>query len=98
VENAKEVMVGKLQALGKLAADNGCTQSQLSNAWCLKNQDVSTAILGASKVEQLDDTLGALEVYRRMTPELLGQIEEILGNRPTPPLNWRTWQPFAPRR
>jgi aryl-alcohol dehydrogenase-like predicted oxidoreductase len=98
IANNKEVMIGKLQALGKLAADNGCSQTQLSIAWVMKNPDLSSAILGASKVEQLDEALGSMDIYKRMTPELLNQIEEILENRPTPPLNWRTWQPFAPRR
>jgi aryl-alcohol dehydrogenase-like predicted oxidoreductase len=98
IENAKEVMVGKLQALGQLAADNGVTQSQLALAWTMKNPDVSTAIFGSSRISQHDENLGAMDLYRRMTPELLTQIEEILDNRPTPPLNWRTWQPFPPRR
>jgi aryl-alcohol dehydrogenase-like predicted oxidoreductase len=94
----KEEMTAKLQGLGKIAAEVGCSQSQLSLAWILCNKDVSTAILGASKVEQLDDSFGAIEVYKRLTPEVLEQIEATMGTRPETGINWRTWTPLAARR
>jgi aryl-alcohol dehydrogenase-like predicted oxidoreductase len=64
----------------------------------MKNRDVSTCIIGASKIEQHEANLGAFDVYKRLTPEQVERIEAIFDNRPTPQLNWRTWQPFPPRR
>lgn len=46
-------------------------------AWCLKNPNVSTVILGASKVEQLKENLKALDVIEKITPEIKVKIEEI---------------------
>lgn len=58
-------------------------------AWVIKSDDVSTAIMGASRVEQVEQNLGALNVVDNLTPEVLGRIEEILGNRPSLPMNFR---------
>ena len=46
-------------------------------------------ITGASKVEQVKDNLGALEVVPRLTPEAVERIEAILNNRPAPQENYR---------
>lgn len=40
--------------MAKIAKDIGCTQAQLALAWAIANTDVSTAILGASKVSQIE--------------------------------------------
>lgn len=95
---AKEKTCGMLQSLGALASELACTQAQLCLAWTIANKDVSTAIFGASKPDQVRENLGALDVLPKLTPEVLLRIEEILSNKPTPPLNWRTWTPQAPRR
>jgi len=44
-------------------------------AWCLKNPRVSTVILGASRVGQLQENLGALEVADMLTPEVMIEID-----------------------
>lgn len=87
-----------LQSLAGIAADIGCTQSQLCLAWCVKNPDVSTSIFGATRVSQVEDNLGALDVVDRLTPDILTRIEEALGTRPSPPMNWRTLAPMPHRR
>jgi aryl-alcohol dehydrogenase-like predicted oxidoreductase len=51
-------------------------------AWCLKNQDISSVILGASRVEQLQENLGALDVVDKLTPDVMERIEGVLGNKP----------------
>lgn len=76
----------------------GCTQSQLALAWVIKNKDVSTAIFGATRVEQVIDNIGAIEVSNRLTPELLQRIEVLLDNAPQTPMNFRTWTPMPRRR
>ena len=70
----------KLQTLAKEKLD--CSLTQLSIAWVIKNQDVSTAILGAMKPEQLTENLKALEVSKKLTKEILEEIETIFKNAP----------------
>ncbi len=88
----------RLCGLGDLAKEMGCTQAQLSLAWCLANKDVSTALVGASKPAQFAENLKAVEVMQRWTPEIEKKIEAVMGNQPTPAMNWRTFQPMAHRR
>lgn len=88
----------KLKKIGEYAKELGYTQAQLSLAWCLVNTDVSTCLLGASKIEQLRENLKSLELAEKWTPEIEKRMEEIMGNAPTPDFNWRNWCPFEPRR
>jgi aryl-alcohol dehydrogenase-like predicted oxidoreductase len=70
----------KLAAVRKLAAIAGAIGVPLPSlaiAWCLKNPHVSTVILGASKVEQLQQNLRALEVADKLTPALMDEIDQI---------------------
>jgi voltage-dependent potassium channel beta subunit len=71
--------IEKSRKLAVLAAELGVSQACMSIAWCLKNPNVSTAILGASKVAQLEENLKALEVMPLLTEEVMGRIEGILG-------------------
>ncbi len=74
----------KTRALSELAGELGTTLPKLAVAWCLKNQDVSTVILGASKVHQLEETLQSIEV--EITSDVAEKIEEVLGNKPKQPM------------
>lgn len=58
-----------------LAADMKCTPAQLALAWCSSNPNVSTVITGASKIEQINENMGALEVLGRLTPEVFDKLE-----------------------
>jgi voltage-dependent potassium channel beta subunit len=72
----------KLAAVPKLAAiagELGTSLPRLAIAWCLKNPNVSTVILGASKVAQLRENLGALDVLDALTPAVMKKIEAISG-------------------
>ena len=57
----------------------GVTQSQLAVAWCLKNPNVSSVITGASRPEQIEETIGALKVLDMLTTEVMDEIDEITG-------------------
>lgn len=46
-----------------------------SVAWCLKNPDVSTAIFDASRLEQLEENLVAVERVSSLGPEVMARIE-----------------------
>jgi voltage-dependent potassium channel beta subunit len=74
--------IEKVKKLQPIAADLGCTMGQMAIAWCLKNPNLSTVILGASRVEQLKDNLKALEVVPKLTAEVMEQIDGVLGNKP----------------
>jgi aryl-alcohol dehydrogenase-like predicted oxidoreductase len=73
-----EVILKKFQDLGKLAEDLGFTQTQLSLAWVMRNQDVSVCLLGASKPSQIEENLKALQLYKKWTPEIEEKIEVTL--------------------
>lgn len=97
-EEKKQQTLKTLNALGTLATELGCTQAQLALAWVLKSSDVSTAIMGGSRPEQIEENLKCLELQDKLTPAVLERIEGILGNRPDPGIDWRTWQPLPSRR
>lgn len=78
-------IIAKVRELEPIAAELGCTTGQLAIAWCLLNPNVSTVILGASKVGQLEENLGSLEVLPRLTSDVVEQIEAVLQNRPAEP-------------
>jgi voltage-dependent potassium channel beta subunit len=67
----------KVRQLGAIADELGVSLAQLSIAWCAANPHVSTVITGASRVEQVRENLGALDVIDRLTPDLLKRIDAI---------------------
>jgi len=71
---AKNAAVAKLQPI---AAELGGTLAQLALAWVAKNPNVSTVITGASKLEQLQQNLGALALLDKLTPEVMARIDAI---------------------
>ena len=75
----------KVRKLTVLATEIGTTMPKLAIAWCLKNENVSTAILGASKVSQLEETLTALDDVELLTEEVMQKIGDILDNEPVRP-------------
>lgn len=60
----------------------GTDVATLSLAWVLKNSNISSAITGASRPEQLYQTVKAVTVKDQLTPEILEEIEGIVGNKP----------------
>ena len=75
----------KVRKLTVLANEIGTTMPKLAIAWCLKNENVSTAILGASKVSQLEETLTAIDDVQLLTTEVMEKIDGILDNEPFRP-------------
>jgi voltage-dependent potassium channel beta subunit len=74
--------IEKVKQLQVLSNELGCSLPALSIAWCIKNPNVTTAILGATKKEQLIDNLTALKALELITPEVVGKIEAIMQNKP----------------
>lgn len=77
--------IKKVRKLSDLAAKLGVSTASLSIAWCIKNPDVSTAILGATKKSQLLDNLKALDAVAKLTPEVVEKIENIMKTKPVLP-------------
>ncbi len=77
-----EAKIEKVKQLQALANDLGVSLAALSIAWCIKNPNVTTAILGATKKEQLMDNLKAIDALALITPEITQKIEEIMQNKP----------------
>jgi aryl-alcohol dehydrogenase-like predicted oxidoreductase len=77
--------IKKVIKLTELAKKLNISTAALSIAWCLKNPHVSTAILGATKKQQLLDNLKSLEALPKLTPEVMEKIETIMKNKPALP-------------
>ncbi|AKC83216.1 L-glyceraldehyde 3-phosphate reductase [Verrucomicrobia bacterium IMCC26134] len=72
-----EVLV-KIQALNSIAQARGQSLAQMALAWTIRDPRVTTALIGASKVSQLDDNFAALQTLD-FTSEELARIDAILG-------------------
>ena len=71
-----------LPKLTPIADGLGCTLAQLAIAWAAANENVSTVILGATRLAQLEETLEAVDVIGQLTPEVMEEIEAALGTKP----------------
>lgn len=74
--------VGKVIELMNIAKELKMSMPQLAIAWCIKHSFVSTAILGASKVEQLEENLKTLDHMEKITDQVMEKIELVLKNKP----------------
>lgn len=70
--------LAKIQALNQIATDRGQTLAQMALAWVLRRPEVTSVLIGASSVAQLEDNVAALNGLG-FTEEELSAIEEILG-------------------
>jgi voltage-dependent potassium channel beta subunit len=72
-----EEVQDKVREFVGVAQELDCTPAQLALAWCAKNPNVSTVITGASRVEQVTENLGAVDVLRRLDDETAQRIASI---------------------
>jgi voltage-dependent potassium channel beta subunit len=77
--------IKKVQLLGAMAKALKVSTASLSIAWCIKNPNVSTAILGATNKAQLVDNLTAIDTAALLTAEMMEQIENIVETKPKLP-------------
>ena len=71
-------LLRRVQDLRPLAEEAGLTLAQLAVAWTLQNPNVSAAIIGASRPEQVKEAVGAAGA--RLEDDLLQRIDEVLGD------------------
>ncbi|KAI2625825.1 Aldo/keto reductase [Hypoxylon sp. NC1633] len=77
-----DAIMEQVNKLEPIANQLGVKQSQLALAWVLKNPNVSSAITGASSPEQVYENVQSLGIVDKLTPDIMAQIDEILGNKP----------------
>jgi voltage-dependent potassium channel beta subunit len=71
--------VQRVERLRPIADRLDCTMAQLALAWCTKHPMVSTVITGASKVSQVEQNFGAVDVIPLITDEVKAEIEDAIG-------------------
>ena len=76
--NVTDEKLAKVEKLNDLAQARGQTLAQLALAWILRHSEITSALIGASSVAQIDDAVGALDAGEISTEEL-AKIEEILA-------------------
>ncbi|KAL7863844.1 hypothetical protein AOLI_G00152640 [Acnodon oligacanthus] len=93
-EGQRQMM--KIKEINTVAEQLGCTAAQLAigpetkiccyssfhAAWCMRTEGVSCVLVGVSSTEQLLENLGAIKVLSLLTPELVVQMDSVLGNMP----------------
>jgi len=67
----------KVRALKAISDELGCTLAQMSLAWCVKNPHVSTVMTGASRVEQVEENMRAIEVVDLLDDAVMQRIDEV---------------------
>jgi len=77
--------------LENISTELGTSLAKLSIAWCLKNQNVSSVILGASNMKQLDENLDALDIIPLIDSSVLEKIENVMGNKPSSDVNFKAF-------
>ncbi|HET6726255.1 MAG TPA: aldo/keto reductase [Gammaproteobacteria bacterium] len=73
-----DARVAAVQKLADIAERLGVSMTQFAIAWCLANAHVSTVILGASRLEQLQENLGAAEV--RLDADVMAEVDRALSH------------------
>ncbi len=76
----RDDVLDAVQKLKPIASDLGLSMAQLAVAWVLQNENVSAAIIGASRPEQVTDNVGAAGVI--LEQDVLDKIDEVLGDLP----------------
>jgi aryl-alcohol dehydrogenase-like predicted oxidoreductase len=74
--------LASVKKLAVIADDLHTSLATLSVAWCIANPNVTTAILGATKEQQLTENLKALDLYPMLTAEVLATIDGVMGTKP----------------
>jgi L-glyceraldehyde 3-phosphate reductase len=77
-ENISEATLAKVRALNELARERGQSLAEMALAWVLRDPRVTSALVGTSKVSQVDDNVAALKDLK-FSAEELKKIDGILG-------------------
>lgn len=78
-EHVSPDKVAKVRQLNEIASGRGQSMAQMALAWVLRDERITSAIIGASRVSQIEDSLKALD-HPSFEPDELAQIEHILNS------------------
>ncbi len=92
----KQETIEKIKKLKIISSDLSITLSQLAIAWCLKNPHMSTVIIGASSVNQLQENINTVELIHKIDQSTLENIELILENKPEIGANAYSYEEILP--
>jgi voltage-dependent potassium channel beta subunit len=70
-------LLERVQRLVPIAAEVGCSMSQLALAWCLRQSNVSSCIIGATRPEQVEENVEASGIV--LKPETIRRMEEVIA-------------------
>ena len=76
-EDVTEGTVAKVRRLNELAKERGQTMAQMALAWVLRRKEVTSVLIGASRVGQIEDCVATLD-HLKFSPEELHKIDEIV--------------------
>uniref|UniRef100_A0AAY5K8Q0 NADP-dependent oxidoreductase domain-containing protein n=1 Tax=Esox lucius TaxID=8010 RepID=A0AAY5K8Q0_ESOLU len=74
--------LAKIKELLPMADRLNCTLTQLAIAWCLRSEGVSSVLLGVSNTDQLQENLGSIRVLSMLSPQMVAEMDALLGNKP----------------
>ncbi len=77
-ENVSTAVIDKVRQLNEIAKDRGQSMAQMALMWVMRDARVTSALIGASRVAQIEENVAALK-QAEFTPEELQRIEEILA-------------------
>lgn len=80
-----EQRIERIRELDGVAKDLGTSLATLAIAWCVRNPNVTTAILGATKEEQLKENFKALDVLPLLTADVMERIDSVMQTKPVMP-------------
>lgn len=75
-----DAAIAKVKAMSAIAEQAGCTRTQLALAWGLTMPGISSVIMGATSVEQLNENLGAKDVT--ITPDIAKALDALFPAEP----------------
>jgi aryl-alcohol dehydrogenase-like predicted oxidoreductase len=84
--------------LKEYSEELGYTMAQIALAWVLVNKDVSTCLMGATRISQIDSNLEALKLATNWNQEIEDKINGILNNEPVPRIDHDSFAPDLKRR
>lgn len=75
-----------------------CDLTSLALAWVIKFQHTTSALFSGKTLEQVKQSLNAINVYKKITPEIEGRINKILDNAPPARVEFKDWSVTPPIR
>lgn len=94
IENTKKMFAG----LGEIAKELGITTAELAIAWVLKSGNVTSAVLGLTKVSHVESALNAVQAYSKLTKEHEEKLDKVLGTCPDFGIDWKNFAEKPARR